>query len=241
MSALPDPSFALFRPLGIADLAALAFLAAAWWGVGIAIERSGAKRPSVSVLMVSYRREWMHHAITREPRVFDAMLISNLRQGTAFFASTSMIALGGGLALIGNVDRLSAIASDLPVAAMPSAIYEVKLIVVMVFLAHAFLKFVWANRVFGYCAVMIGAVPNDAGDPRAGLRADQAADLNIAAARAFNRGLRSTYFALAALAWLLGPTALAVATAITVVMLWRREFASGTRTTLMRSGAGGHP
>ncbi len=37
--------------------------------------------------------------------------------------------------------------------------------------------------------------------------------MNITAARSFNRGLRSIYFALAALAWLLGPVPLLAVTA----------------------------
>ena len=74
----------------------------------------------------------------------------------------------------------------------------------LLFLADALLKFIWSNRLFGYCAVLMAAVPNDADDPRAFHRAAQAAEVNITAARSFNRGLRSVYFALAALAWLLG-------------------------------------
>ena len=40
---------------------------------------------------------------------FYAQLSGNLRQGTSFFASATMIALGSGLALMGNTDRLTAI------------------------------------------------------------------------------------------------------------------------------------
>lgn len=231
---MPPISFLALGPLEPLDMVALAVLLIAWVGVGTVIERKGAKRLSVTMLMIPYRREWMKHAITREPRVFDAMIMSNLRQGTAFFASTCMIALGGGFAVIGNIDQLAAVASDLPVAATPVVVYEIKLLVVMAFLGNAFLKFVWANRVFGYCGVMMGALPNDPNDPRAGVRADQAADLSNAAAKAFNRGLRSVYFALGALAWLLGPVALIAATTFTLAVLWRREFASATRATLLR-------
>jgi len=227
MISLIDP----LRPL---DLAALALLVAAWIVVGRVIENPHLARPSVSVRMGAYRRDWMRNVVTRDPRVFDAIMLGNLRQGTAFFASTAMIALGGGLALIGNIDRLTEVTSDLPLQRAPAVVYEIKLIVVLLFVANAFLKFVWAHRVFGYCAVMLGAVPNDPDDPMALHRADQAADLNNSAATAFNRGLRSVYFALGALAWLLGAVALIAATLFTVVMLWRREFASATRASLAR-------
>ena len=47
----------------------------------------------------------MRQLITREPRIFDATLLNALRQGTSFFASTCMIAIGGLLAVIGNTGR----------------------------------------------------------------------------------------------------------------------------------------
>ena len=56
----------------------------------------------------------------------------------------------------------------------------------------------------------------------------------ITAARSFNRGMRATYFALAAVAWLAGALALAGAALITLAVLYRREFASHSRTILLR-------
>jgi uncharacterized membrane protein len=96
------------------------------------------------------------------------------------------------------------------------------------------LKFVWSNRLFGYCSVMMAAVPNDPEDPLAYHRAGQAAEINITAAKSFNRGLRSIYFALAALGWLLGPLALALATIATTMVLMRRDFASHSRAVMLQ-------
>lgn len=221
----------LLTPL---DAAALAVLALAWILVGRAIEDSRRTTPSVSMLMTRYRREWMHHVICRQPRVYDSMIATSLRQGTAFFASTAMIALGSGLALLPNIDRLTSVASELALGETPRAVLKLRLILVLAFVANAFLQFVWSHRVFGYCTVLMGAIPNDTADPLANHRADQAADLQISAAWAFNRGLRSVYFALGTLAWLLGPVPLMVATLFTVAVLWRREFRSNTHRTLTR-------
>jgi uncharacterized membrane protein len=104
----------------------------------------------------------------------------------------------------------------------------------VLFLVNALLKFVWANRLFGYCAIVMAAVPNDPKDPNAFLRAEQAADLNITAAKSFNRGLRSIYFALGALGWLLGPWGLVATTVITTAVLFRRDFASASRKVILR-------
>lgn len=217
-----------------ADAAALAYLVVAWWGAGWIVEREGAKTPSVSALMNTYRREWMEQLVTREPRIFDAQIITNLRQGTAFFGSASMLALGGGLALIGNVDMISGIARDLRVEDAPRVYWQIKLLVGLLLLTHAFLRFVWSNRLFGYAAVMMAAVPNDATDPRVAVRSDKAAELTIAASRGFNQGLRSVYFALAAAAWLVGAAPLTLATTFTVWVIWRREYRSRSRAVLIR-------
>ena len=221
----------LFSPL---DFAALAVLAIAWGWIGWRIEHPSPSRPSVSILVAGFRRDWMYQMVTREPRVFDAQLIGNLRQGSAFFASTSMIAIGGGVALMGNAEQLAGLANELTMAKAPNIVWEIKILLVLLFLSNAFLKFVWAHRLFGYCSVMMAAVPNKPDAPLVYERAEQAADLSINAARSFNRAMRATYFGLAAAVWLLGAVPLLLATAVTAAVLWRREFASQSRQTLLR-------
>lgn len=220
----------LFTPL---DLAAVALILALWSLIAWRVEHPAAKNPSVSRIMAGYRREWMRQMLTREPRIFDAQTVGTLRQGTSFLASTCVIAIGGTLALVGNADRLAGVTQDLTLAAHPAIVLEVKLLLVVFFLTNAFLKFIWSNRLFGYCSVVMAAVPNDPADPKAGKMADKAAELNITAARSFNRGLRSVYFGLAALAWLAGGFAMMLASIVTVVVIWRREFASHSRKILL--------
>ena len=214
------------------DFTAIAILITAWLMIGWRIEHPSPSRISVSNLMANYRREWLRQFVGREPRVFDAQIMANLRQGAAFFASATMIAIGGGLALIGDVDQLQSVANVLTPVSTSEIVWEIKLLVMILFITNAFLKFVWAHRLFGYCSVVMSAVPNDPNDPKAFARADKAAELNITAARSFNRGMRSTYFALASAAWLVGATALICTTLFTCLVLWRREFASHSRKAL---------
>jgi len=218
--------------LGPANFAALALYISTWIGLGWWIEHPGMKRPSVTVLMSERRRDWMKVFVTREPRIFDSQIMGQLRQGTSFFASTSLIALGALFAAIGNPTSLQNLAAQVGSDA-PLVLVQTKLAIVAFFLANAFLKFVWANRVFGYCAVLMGAVPNDPNDPEAYPRAAQAAELNIRAAMNFNRGLRSVYFALGAVAFLLGWQTLLCALAIVSWVVWSREFASLPRTIIL--------
>lgn len=220
----------LFSPL---DLAAVAFLLMAWAGIGWLIDHPPKRLPSVSALMADVRREWMRQMALRDVRIFDAQMLGVLRQGAAFFASASLLSIGGVLAAIGNTERLAGVAQDLSLDAAPVVVWEFKLLLILLFLTNAFLKFVWGHRLFGYCSALMGAVPNDPADPDALPRAAQAAEINITAARGFNRGLRAIYFALTTTAWLIGPEALIVATVLTLSVLYRREFASQSRSVLL--------
>ena len=221
---------ALFSPY---DYAGLALLVGAWVLTGWRIENPAPGKPSVSILMSEYRRAWMVQMVTRQPRMFDVQMVAMLRQGTAFFASTSMIALGATLAMIGNADRLAGVAQDITRMDQPAIIWELKLMVLAFFLANAFLKFVWAIRLFGYSSVLMAAVPNDVDDPLAYPRARQAAEINITAGRSFNRGLRALYFTVAAATWLAGSVPLILGTLLTASVIWRREFWSQSRKILI--------
>ena len=219
--------------LTLFDAIAAALIMLVWCGIGWRIEHPGAKKPSVTMLMSERRRDWMKVLVTRDSRIFDSQILGGLREATAFFASTSLFAIGGVLALLGNTESLRGVAAEVSDTQVPVLIGQLKLALVALFLTNGFLKFVWSNRVFGYCAVVMASVPNDAADPLAYPRAAQAAELNIRAALNFNRGLRSMYFALAALGWLAGPGALVAATLIVAWIIWSREFSSLQRNVLM--------
>jgi len=171
--------------------------------------------------------------IHRDPRIFDSQILASLRQGTSFFASTCIFAIGGVLALAKNTDPLIGVTQEVTAVMSPVFMIQLKLAFVALFLTNGFLRFVWSNRVFGYCAVVMSAVPNDPNDPQCEPLAAQAGALNIRAAMNFNRGLRSMYFALGGLAWLLGPLPLLAATIVVIWVVWSREFASMPRDILL--------
>lgn len=229
MSPIP----AILQSFNAWDLVAVIWLFTTWLGIGFLIEHPPAGRPSVSLLMTQARREWMMQFVHRDPRIFDSNILASLRESTAFFASATMIAIGGGLALLGNSDQILAFAQQLQMGDAPAIKWEVKIIVILLLVVDAFLKFVWSNRLFGYCVVLMGSVPNDPWDPGSVPRAMQAADLNIRAARSFNAGLRGVYFAIGGLAWLAGPVALLLAITSVLYLTWRREFASASRKVLL--------
>ena len=108
-----------------------------------------------------------------------------------------------------------------------------KLLLTLLLITNAFLKFVWSHRLFGYCAILMAAVPNEPDNPQSLPMSRKAGEVNITAARSYNRGLRAIYFSIASIAWLVGPWALMVATIITVGVLLRREFMSKSRAVLL--------
>lgn len=220
--------------LPAADWAAVAWLLLALNGATWIIEHPATGKPSTHILMRRYRAEWMQEMANRDVRIFDANVLATLRQGTSFFASTTLIAIGGGTAMLSQPEEVAGVARDIAGAlAAPVVVWEAKILFILALLAFSFLKFVWAMRLFGYCAVMMAAVPNESGSPRARALAGRAGQVNVFADRSFNRGLRGLYFALAALAWFFGPAAMALATLLTLGILWRREFRSRTRMLLL--------
>lgn len=228
-SFLPD-TLTYFTLIDALAVGALIF---AWLGSTALIERKGAAKPSTHMLMEAYRERWMVQMVTRTPRIFDSSVLAIMRQGATFFASSCMIAIGGCVALMGGADQLTMFASDLantPVA--PKVVWEVKILLLMALLANGFLKFVWSVRLFGYCAIVMASTPNDAKDETAYPTAAKAAEIANHAARSFNRGMRSVYFTIAALTWLIGAWPLLLATVVTLTLIYRREFNSRTRQAL---------
>jgi uncharacterized membrane protein len=82
----------------------------------------------------------------------------------AFFASTSLLAVGGALALMRAPEEAMAITAYLPLSEPTSrAVWELKVFGLAVILVYAFFKFAWTYRVFNYAAIMMGAVMHEEG------------------------------------------------------------------------------
>jgi len=224
----------LLAEFATVDFVAVAFLVLSLFGTSYIVENPPKSYPSTHILMGRYRLDWMREMASRDVRIFDAQLLATLRQGTTFFASTSLIAIGGAAAILGQIERVETVASGLDASlSAPTAVWEVKILLVMLLMGFAFLKFVWSIRLYGYCGLMMAALPDESQRSTALIKAERAGRLNILADRAFTRALRSTYFSLAALAWLLGPWPLLIAVGFTVSVIWRREFASKTRALVL--------
>src|ERR1700692_2233768 len=102
----------------------------------------------------------MERLIAREVRMVDAQVTAALQNGTAFFASTSLIAIGGTLPLLRSADEILTMVSVLPFGATSSRLlWEMKMMGLAIIFVYAFFKFAWSYRLFNYFAIMVGAAP----------------------------------------------------------------------------------
>ena len=213
-------------------LAACVWFLGAWIAYSIVIEKSEKGRSSLNALMNGYRDEWMERLLERDMRMVDAQVTSALQNGTAFFASTSLIAIGGALTLLRSSDEIMTVMSLLPFGNTPSrGLWDLKMMGLIIIFVYAFFKFAWSYRLFNYFAIMVGAAPLPAEKDTAAAQifAHRAASLCADAGRHFNRGQRAFFFALGYLGWFLGPVPFALSTAGILIVLWQRQFASDAR------------
>jgi uncharacterized membrane protein len=216
----------------VPDLLAFAWFLGAWLAYSIVIEKTAKGRGGLNALMNAYRDEWMERLLARDVRMVDAQVTAALQNGTAFFASTSLIAIGGTLTLLRSTEEILTIVSVLPFGAASSReLWELKMLGLAIIFVYAFFKFAWSYRLFNYFAIMVGAAPPPAEKDSAAARAfaHRASRLCADAGRHFNRGQRAFFFALGYLGWFLGPLPLALTTTGILIVMWRRQFLSETR------------
>ena len=159
----------------------------------------------------------------------DMQIMASLQNGTAFFASTSLIAIGGALALLRETSDALTVLGALPVKLSPSpALWEVKCVGLILIFIYTFFKFAWAYRLFNYVAILFGAMPpvGQRDTPEAEAHVIRTTRLFESAGQHFNRGQRAFFFALGYLGWFVSPWVLFVTTAAVVIVIWRRQFAS---------------
>jgi uncharacterized membrane protein len=222
------------------DVGALAFFVVAWLSYHIAVEVTPARHRGLNVRMNAHRRAWMEQMLVRDNRIVDANIMSSLQNGTAFFASTSLLAIGGVLTLLRSTDDVVSAMAELPFGLATTRLaWEVKVIGLAVIFVYAFYKFAWSYRIFNYAAILVGAVPPaDFGNrEQAKAAARRAAAMNIVAGRHFNRGQRAFFLALAYLGWFVSAYVFMAGTAACLFVMWRRQFASDAIAALAEDEA----
>ncbi|MDB5640970.1 MAG: hypothetical protein JWN07_287 [Hyphomicrobiales bacterium] len=222
--------------LSTPDLFAFAFFVLAWAAYHLLLGHGPGAKGGLNQTMDRYRIRWMIEMSERDNRIMDASLMGSLQNGTAFFASTSLLAIGGSATLLRATDDVLKIFGDLPIGGVASrAAWEFKILGLMLIFGYAFFKFAWAYRLFNYTAILVGATPmRTSSDARERRRvAMRAAQMNISAGRHFTRGQRAFFFALAYFGWFAGPYVFMATTAAVLVVMSARQYISDAHEAVL--------
>jgi uncharacterized membrane protein len=212
-----------------------------WW-VGYTLFASlpaPGRRPTAEV-MHEYRVRWMERMLERDNRMADVNIIVGHMRSAMLFASITILILAGVMTILGNLGKAREVVSELSFATSASReMWEIKVFVLMFIFIYAFFKYAWCLRQFNFTLIFVGAapLPEEVNAREREYYPERGARLMDRGINAFNRGLRAYYFALALLAWFIGPYYLAVAVVWVIAVLYRRDFHSITLQTLSGEGA----
>lgn len=222
-------------PLASLDVLAVVWFALAFFGYQNLSRIGWFEARSIAGAVQRHRVAWMRQMALRDNRMADSHLMQQLGQGNAFFASTSAIGIGALSSLLGAGDKMQSMIDKLPFVARTDAmVFDLKLILLISVFVYAFFKFAWGFRLSHYCGIMIGATPQPSPETQAQCEthADAVSALIGIAADHANRGLRSFYFAIAAMTWIFHPILFMIASTWVLVILVRRDFFSRSRRVL---------
>lgn len=219
------------------DWAALSLFFFGW----VAYAQFASRRARVQRTLLAstnhYRMHWMAQVTHRDQRIVDAAITQNLASSPSFWASTTILILGGLLAVLGTHDRASELVKDIPFAARTTLlVFDIKLLILLAVFIYAFFRFTWSMRVYSFGAILVGAAPNvdvfDSGRADRDEFIRRAGKLMGMAAESFADGLRAYYMSFAVIAWFVSPIFFALATLAVLWILYRREFLSDVLAVL---------
>ena len=224
-----------------ADWFALAWFFGAWIGYAVFARRRSLVKASVLAATSRIRHQWMMQVTRREVRIVDGTIVQSLASSPSFFASTTILIIGGLLAVLGTSEKATGLVQEIPFAAQtPVLVFDLKLLVLTAIFVYAFFRFTWSLRQYTFGAMLVGAAPEAReflADPALSREdfARRAGRVLSLAAETFNDGLRAYYLAFAALGWFVSAQVFALATVGVVYILYQREFHSDVLAVLRDS------
>lgn len=230
----------MLLPFGFQTMDALALLLfiVVWVSHYYVVNLSRWRVHTITAEMTRMREQWMMNVVVRGDSPVDAIIQTGLQQGVLFFASTTVLLIGGLVAGFGAADAGVAVLSELPLVTTSTTIqWELKILMIIFIFVTAFFKFAWSYRLYNYILIMIGAAPKQDADEQ-GLKhyARKLALLHALAAKHFTTGLNAYFFALAAFAWFVNAWLFMVATLWVALILYRRAFRSEFLRLLQAQG-----
>jgi len=230
-----EPLIKMMTLLPWFDWAAVVVFFGGWAGYAMFARHRAGARPSILATTNRIRRQWMLQATYRDARVIDGVVIQNLSTSPSFFASTTILIIGGLLATLGTTDKASELVKEIPFAARTSVlVFDLKLVLMLVVFVYSFFRFTWSMRQYTFGALLFASAPvakqfealGEQGDHARRDFADKAGRVVGLAAETFNDGLRGYYFSFAAIGWFFSPLVFMLATVGVIWILYEREFRS---------------
>ena len=167
------------------------------------------RREGLNARMNRYREVWMRRMLDREMRMVDMQIMAALQNGTAFFASTSLLAIGGALTVLRSTDEMLHVVAVLPIGIQttPRAVGaegdrprgDLRLCVLQVRLVVPAVTTTWRS-----CSARRRRRTRRT-PPEAEAHVLRTSRLFTAAGRHFNHGQRAFFFALGYLGWFISP------------------------------------
>lgn len=226
----------LARVLPWPDWLALGLFFFGWAGYARFARVRAEVQPSLLALTNRERRRWMLQTTLRENRVIDGIVVQNLSTSPSFFASTTILIIGGLLAVLSTTEKASEFVREIPFAARTSLlVFDLKVVVLTAIFVYAFFRFTWSLRQYSFGAILVAAAPEQpqfADETAREAFAERAGRVMGLAAETFNDGLRAYYLAFAVCAWFFSPWAFVGATAGVIFILYQREFRSDVLAVL---------
>ena len=195
------------------------------------------------------RRDWMLRLTYRENRIADVALMANLSSSPTFFASTTIIIIGGLFAMLGGNSKVVNVVQEIPFSVhVTEEVWNVKIIVLISVFVFAFFRFTWALRQFNFCSILIGSAPNLAEykDGPDAARADFAKMLPMSLQPSIEFYDENRFCAAASvqdnvlfgriasdMTWFVQPWLFMIATTVVVAVLYSREFHSSALAAIV--------
>jgi len=224
------------------DWLAVIWFFAAWVAYASFARKRGQSEMSVLGVTNHLRHLWMLQTTSRDVRVIDGIVIQSLSTSPSFFASTTILIIGGLLALLGTSERATDLVREIPFAARTSTlVFDLKLILLTGVFIYAFFRFTWALRQYTFGALMVASAPDyrvfERGEASREEFAERAGRIVGLAAETFNDGVRAYYMAFALVGWFFSPLVSALGTAGVIFVLYQREFRSEVLEALKAGAA----
>ena len=216
------------------DIIAFVWFVGSWVGFTVIQDHLLSGRNVVNQHLKIVRRHWIERMLERDNRIMDSQLVGHTMHSCTFFASTIILVLAGLIGTFGAAERAQELVSNLSFTVQTShQLFEIKMLLMVVVFTFGFFKFTWALRQYNYCCALIGSAPMPPVRPedRKAI-AETISEALTLAITALNGGMRAYYFALAALAWMIGPIALIAASSYVIVVLTRRQAFSATEKVI---------